>query len=167
MHGILVDGFRGISYIDSEGQDTTPTIRLVSADPDENDWLAVHQVTVARADFERRFDIVLYCNGMPVSVVELKRAGSRYADPAAAHEQLKTYLREFPMAFRFAVFTLVPMASAPSTARPSPRCTTSHRGTLTMTARSSNSEFWMLKVRRSPGLNWRCSGCTTRNASYS
>ena len=44
---------------------------------------------------------------MPVSVIELKRAGSRYADPAAAHEQLKTYLREFPMAFRFSVFTLV------------------------------------------------------------
>ncbi len=107
MHGILVDGFRGISYIDSEGQERTPAIRLVSADPDENDWLAVHQVTVARADFERRFDIVLYCNGMPVSVIELKRAGGRYADPAAAHEQLKTYLREFPMAFRFAVFTLI------------------------------------------------------------
>jgi len=107
MHGILVDGFRGISYIDSEGQERTPTIRLVSADPDENDWLAVQQVTVARADFERRFDIVLYCNGMPVSVIELKRAGSRYADPAAAHEQLKTYLREFPMAFRFSVSTLV------------------------------------------------------------
>ena len=49
MHGILVDGFRGISYIDSEGQERTPTIRLVSADPDENDWLAVHQVTVANA----------------------------------------------------------------------------------------------------------------------
>lgn len=107
MHGILVDGFRGISYIDSEGQERTPTIRMISADPDENDWLAVHQVTVARADFERRFDIVLYCNGMPISVIELKRAGSRYADPAAAHEQLKTYLREFPMAFRFSVFTLV------------------------------------------------------------
>ena len=102
-----MDGFRGISYLDSEGQERTPTIRLVSADPDENDWLAVHQVTVARADFERRFDIVLYCNGMPISVIELKRAGSRYADPAAAHEQLKTYLREFPLAFRFAVFTLV------------------------------------------------------------
>ncbi len=107
MHGYLVDGFRGISYIDSEGQETTPTIRLISADPDENDWLAVHQVTVARADYERRFDIVLYCNGMPVSIIELKRAGSRYADPAAAHEQLRTYLREFPMAFRFSVFTLV------------------------------------------------------------
>ena len=107
MHGILVDGFVGSATSTARGRSGRPTIRLISADPDENDWLAVHQVTVARADFERRFDIVLYCNGMPISVIELKRAGSRYADPAAAHEQLKTYLREFPMAFRFSVFTLV------------------------------------------------------------
>jgi type I restriction enzyme R subunit len=45
----------------------------------------------------------MYCNGMPVSIIELKKAGSLHADVAAAHAQLQTYLREFPMAFRFAV----------------------------------------------------------------
>ncbi len=43
---------------------------------------------------------------MPVSIVELKKAGSEHADVASAHAQLQTYLREFPMAFRFCVFTL-------------------------------------------------------------
>jgi type I restriction enzyme R subunit len=72
-----------------------------------HDWLVASQVTVRRSEFHRRFDLVLYCNGMPVSIIELKRAASRPADPAAAHAQLQTYLREFPMAFRFAVLTVI------------------------------------------------------------
>ena len=106
LHGYLVDGFRGVSYIDADGAEVTPTIRLVSTDPDANDWLAVNQVTIIQGDYRRRFDVVLYCNGMPVSVIELKKAGSQQADVAAAHSQLQTYLREFPMAFRFAVCTV-------------------------------------------------------------
>ncbi|XAS65825.1 type I restriction endonuclease subunit R [Micrococcaceae bacterium Sec5.8] len=105
IHGYLVDGFR-LSYIDSDGTEANPTIRLLSTDPDENDWLAVNQVTLLQGDYKRRFDLVLYCNGMPVSIIELKKAGSASADVASAHAQLQTYLREFPMAFRFCVFTL-------------------------------------------------------------
>ncbi|MET3811760.1 type I restriction enzyme R subunit [Arthrobacter sp. UYEF3] len=105
IHGYLVDGFR-LSYIDSDGTEANPTIRLLSTDPDQNDWLAVNQVTLIQSDHKRRFDLVLYCNGMPVSIIELKKAGSATADVASAHAQLQTYLREFPMAFRFCVFTL-------------------------------------------------------------
>src|SRR5699024_8680486 len=61
--------------------------------------------TLIRGDHRRRFDVVLYCNGMPVSIMELKKAGSQTADVAAAHAQLQTYLREFPLAFRFCLFT--------------------------------------------------------------
>ena len=105
IHDYLVDGFR-LSYISDDGTEVNPSIRLISAEPSENDWLAVNQVTLIRGDYKRRFDLVLYCNGMPVSIVELKKAGSAVADVAAAHAQLQTYLREFPMAFRFCVFTL-------------------------------------------------------------
>ncbi|MDN5790422.1 MAG: DEAD/DEAH box helicase family protein, partial [Micrococcales bacterium] len=105
-HGFMVEGFRGISWIDDEGQEHNPTIRLVSTDPGENDWLAVNQVTVRSREVERRFDVVLYCNGLPVSVIELKKAGNQSADVAAAHAQLGTYLRELPMAFRFAVLSV-------------------------------------------------------------
>lgn len=105
IHGYLVHGYR-LSYIDGDGTDVNATIHLLSADPDRNDWLAVNQVTLAAGDYKRRFDMVLYCNGMPVSIVELKKAGSAHADLPAAHAQLQTYLREFPMAFRFCVFVL-------------------------------------------------------------
>ena len=106
VHTFLTEGFRGITYIDSDGLEVNPTIRLLSADPDENDWLAVNQVRIVTSEHRRRFDVVLYCNGMPVGIVELKNAGSQYADVPAAHDQLRTYLREFPMAFRFCVVTV-------------------------------------------------------------
>ena len=106
IHSYLVGGFRGITYIDADGLEVTPTIHLLNADPGENDWLAVNQATVVLGDYRRRFDLVLYCNGMPVSIIELKMAGSAEADIASAHRQLQTYLREFPLAFRFCVFTV-------------------------------------------------------------
>ncbi len=107
LHQYLVGGYRGISYIDNDGIEQTPTIRLVSHRPDENELLAVHQVTIRSSEHERRFDVVLYLNGMPVVFFELKQAGSVEADVAAAHAQLQTYLREFPMAFRFAVLNVI------------------------------------------------------------
>jgi len=106
LHTFLTEGYRGITYIDADGQEQTPTIRLVSTEPAENDWLVANQVTIARGDRERRFDLVAYLNGLPVAIVELKRAGSEHADVGAAYAQLQTYLREFPLAFRFAVLVV-------------------------------------------------------------
>ena len=106
IHKFLVDGYK-LSYFDSDGVEVNPTITLIDLNrPDTNDWLAVSQVTIVQGDYKRRFDLVLYCNGMPVSIIELKKAGAEKANVAAAHAQLQTYLREFPLAFRFCVFTL-------------------------------------------------------------
>lgn len=106
VHSWVVDGYRGLTWVDKDGIEQNPTLRLISADPGENEWLAVNQVTVVNRDHERRFDLVLYCNGLPVVVIELKKAGSLKADVAAAHAQLQTYVRELPMVFRFAVLTI-------------------------------------------------------------
>ncbi|MBT2500095.1 type I restriction endonuclease subunit R [Agromyces sp. ISL-38] len=105
IHEFLVEGYR-LSYLDDTGVEQHPTLRLVSGDADENDWLAVNQVTIRQADRTRRFDLVLYLNGMPVSIIELKKAGAAGADASSAHAQLATYLREFPMAFRFCVLVV-------------------------------------------------------------
>lgn len=107
LHEILVKGFRGISYVDHEGLEQTPTIRLIGARPEDNELLAVQQVTVRNSEHQRRFDVVLYLNGLPVAFFELKQAGSAQADLASAHAQLQTYLREFPMVFRFAVVSVI------------------------------------------------------------
>lgn len=107
LHEICVKGYRGISYIDSDGVEQNPTIRLVSHRVGDNDMLAVNQVTVRSAEAERRFDVVVYLNGMPIAIFELKQAGVAKADISSAHAQLETYLREFPMAFRFTVATVI------------------------------------------------------------
>ncbi|MBS1905482.1 MAG: type I restriction endonuclease subunit R [Actinobacteria bacterium] len=105
IHTYLVGGYP-LSYIDDDGVEQNLRLRLLSTDPSDNDWLAVNQVTIRQGDLHRRFDIVLYVNGMPLSIMELKRAGAAGVGAAAAHAQLQTYLREFPAAFRFCVFTL-------------------------------------------------------------
>ena len=107
LHRIFVVGYRGISYLDADGVEHNPTIHVVGPIPELNEWLAVNQVTVISGDDKRRYDVVLYLNGMPIVVVELKRAGAEKADLAAAHAQLQTYLAEFPMTFRFAMLSVI------------------------------------------------------------
>ena len=82
LHRILVHGYRGVSYIDSDGIEQNPTIRLVSHRVEDNEWLAVNQVTVRSQEVQRRFDVVLYFNGMPVGVIELKKAGVEARRPS-------------------------------------------------------------------------------------
>ena len=106
MHGFLVHGYRGLTYTDTDGREVNPTIWLLSANTDDNVFHAVNQVIVRDGDHQRRFDIVLYLNGLPLAVIELKKAGSEKADVAAAHAQLATYVRELPMAFRCCVLTV-------------------------------------------------------------
>ena len=72
-----------------------------------NRWMAVQQVRIQEHGHSRRFDVVLYVNGLPLVIVELKQAGSKNATIAKAHSQLGTYLHEFPMAFRTVVATVV------------------------------------------------------------
>ncbi|MGB7962479.1 MAG: HsdR family type I site-specific deoxyribonuclease, partial [Propionicimonas sp.] len=107
LHEYLVHGYRGVTWIDHDGLEQNPTIRLIGWEPADNDWLAVQQVKIADAEHHRRFDIVCYLNGLPVLIVELKQAGLAHADLAAAHAQLRTYLAEFPLAFRACVGTVI------------------------------------------------------------
>ncbi|WP_231949743.1 type I restriction endonuclease subunit R [Alloactinosynnema sp. L-07] len=106
LHAILVNGYQGVTYVDGDGIEQNPTIRLVSPREPDNEFLAVRQVTVRTREVERRFDVVLYVNGLPMAIMELKKASAK-AGIAAAHAQLATYLREFPMAFRFALLTVI------------------------------------------------------------
>jgi type I restriction enzyme R subunit len=77
IHQAIVDGYRGISYLDPDGVEHNPTIRLVSHEPSENDWLAVSQVTIRSREHDRRFDVVLYLNGLVID--QMETMASRYA----------------------------------------------------------------------------------------
>ncbi|WP_234402128.1 type I restriction endonuclease subunit R, partial [Thermobifida halotolerans] len=107
-HADLTSGIR-FTYTDDFGAEHTPTVRLVDfTDPDANTYLAANQVTVRDSDgSHRRFDVVLYVNGLPLAVVELKSAADENATLKDAHAQLQTYVAEFPTAFRHNVLCLV------------------------------------------------------------
>ncbi|MGA4670612.1 type I restriction endonuclease subunit R [Propionibacteriaceae bacterium Y1923] len=107
FHDHLTGGFRGITYTDSSGLEQTPTLRLLSDNPADNIFRAVQQVRIRDNQANRRFDIVLYVNGLPLALVELKQAGAMSATIARAHAQLATYLDEFPLAFRTIVATVI------------------------------------------------------------
>ncbi|MDR7171782.1 type I restriction enzyme R subunit [Nocardia kruczakiae] len=106
-HSYLTAGVR-LTYTDGFGAEHTPTVRLVDfGDQNRNVYHAVRQVRVLDRDFNRRFDIVLYVNGLPLAVVELKSAADEHATLRDAHAQLQTYRDEFPIAFRYNVLCLI------------------------------------------------------------
>ncbi|WDM12678.1 type I restriction endonuclease subunit R [Streptomyces lavenduligriseus] len=107
-HASLTAGIRSVTYIDAFGAEHNPTIRLVDLDnPDANVYRALNQVTVIDGEKNRRFDVVLYVNGLPLAVLELKRAGDEDATLQDAHSQVTRYVEEFPTAFRYNAVVLL------------------------------------------------------------
>jgi type I restriction enzyme, R subunit len=70
------------------------------ADPDKNDWLVVNQLTVIDGNNNRRPDLVLYVNGLPLAVVELKNPDDPNATIEGAWNQLQLYKDQIPALFR-------------------------------------------------------------------
>lgn len=81
-HSYLTAGIRSVTYTDAFGAEHNPTIRLVDlANPDANTYRALNQVTVIDGEKNRRFDVALYVNGLPLAVLELKRGRRRGRHP--------------------------------------------------------------------------------------
>lgn len=107
-HSYLTAGIRSVTYTDGFGAEHNPTIRLVDLTaPDANTYRALNQVTVIDGEKNRRFDVVLYVNGLPLAVLELKRAGDEDATLQTAHSQITRYVEEFPTAFRYNAVVLL------------------------------------------------------------
>jgi type I restriction enzyme, R subunit len=69
---MLVDG-ANVEYTRPDGSIAGVPARLVDFDdPENNDWLAVNQFTVAEGQHTRRPDVVIFLNGLPIAVLELK-----------------------------------------------------------------------------------------------
>ncbi len=68
-------------------------------EPANNDWLAVNQFTVSENKHTRRPDIVLFVNGLPLGLIELKNPTDEQATVWTAWRQLQTYKAELPALF--------------------------------------------------------------------
>ena len=84
-----------------------PRTSSTSKNPANNDWLAVNQVTVKENQSTRRADIVLFLNGLPLGIIELKNPADENADVWDAWQQLQTYKAELPTLFSMNEFLMV------------------------------------------------------------
>ena len=75
--------------------------------PDNNDWLAVNQFTVRENQSTRRADIVLFLNGLPLGIIELKNPADENTDVWDAWQQLQTYESELPTLLSLNEFLMV------------------------------------------------------------
>jgi type I restriction enzyme, R subunit len=70
------------------------------ADLEANDWLVSGQFTVVENGINRRPDVVVFLNGIPIAVIELKNPGGEQATLQSAFNQLQTYKSQIPSLFR-------------------------------------------------------------------
>ncbi|WP_042703172.1 type I restriction endonuclease subunit R [Azospirillum sp. B506] len=100
LHRMLVEGVP-VEFYGDDGVLKGDHVRLIDFDdPQANDWLAVNQFTIVEQKANRRPDVVLFVNGLPVVVVELKNAGDENATLDGAFNQLQTYKAQIPSLFR-------------------------------------------------------------------
>lgn len=101
VHKYLVDGVP-VEYQREDGSIGGDLVRVFDFDePENNEFLAVNQFTVVEDQHERRPDVVLFINGLPVAVIELKNAADEDADIWKAFNQLQTYKQQIPSLFAF------------------------------------------------------------------
>ncbi len=99
LHHLIVDGVT-VEYRDSDAAIRGAQAQVIDFDnPGRNDWLAVNQFSVVENKYNRRPDVVLFINGLPLGVLELKNAASENATIWTAFQQLQTYQVQLPALF--------------------------------------------------------------------
>ena len=101
FHRMLVDGVT-VEHRAADGGIRGAQAQVIAFDdPAANDWLAVNQFTVVENRDNRRPDVVLFINGLPLGVIELKNPTDEDATIWTAWQQLQTYKAELESLFSF------------------------------------------------------------------
>jgi len=107
FHHLLTEGV-DVKFSIGDGKTKTDKVWLVDfANPESNEFLAVNQYTVIENNNNKRPDIVIFINGLPLVVMELKNAADENADLQAAFRQLQTYQRLISSLFTYNAFLIV------------------------------------------------------------
>src|SRR6266404_4716861 len=99
FHRLLVEGV-DVEFRSRDGQIVHDKVWLIDfANPEANEFLAVNQFTVEEGHFNRRADVVVFINGLPMAVLELKNITDANATIRGALNQLQTYKAQIPSLF--------------------------------------------------------------------
>jgi type I restriction enzyme R subunit len=100
LHRFIIEGVP-VEVRRADGSIGGEQARLIDFDdPNTNDWLAVNQYTVIENKANRRPDVVIFVNGLPLAVIELKNPGDENATLDGAFNQLQTYKAQIGSLFR-------------------------------------------------------------------
>jgi type I restriction enzyme, R subunit len=100
FHRLLVNGVP-VQY-QKDGETRGDFVRLIDfADASANEWLAINQFSIKGPKYTRRPDIILFINGLPLVLLELKNPADQNADIWKAYDQLQTYKEQIPDVFQY------------------------------------------------------------------
>jgi type I restriction enzyme R subunit len=101
FHQLLLEGVK-IEFKDNNGKEKTDYAQLVDfSNVTNNQFLVVNQYTITGSKGNRRPDVIIFINGLPMAVLELKNPADNNADIWSAYQQLQTYKEEIPDLFMF------------------------------------------------------------------
>ena len=101
FHKMLTEGV-DVEYRNEEGRIVGDKVWLMDfACPERNDWLVVNQFTVIEGQQNRRPDLVVFVNGLPLAVIELKNPADENATLKTAYNQFQTYKMDIPSLFSY------------------------------------------------------------------
>ena len=106
VHKLLTEGVP-VEYRGDDGSIRTTSVWLIDFEhPENNDWLVVNQFTVVE-NKNRRPDLLLFVNGLPLALFELKNLAAEHATLKTAWNQVQTYRSDIPAVFSPNVVTVI------------------------------------------------------------
>ncbi len=106
FHRMLTEGVK-VSY-QKDGSSRGDLVWLIDFDnPDNNEFIAANQFTVIENNFNKRPDIVLFVNGIPLVVIELKNSADENATVKSAFKQFLTYKKTIRGLFTYNGFMII------------------------------------------------------------
>ena len=107
LHLYLVEGVT-VEYTRPDGSIGGALVRVIDYDdPDNNDWVALNQFTVVEGQNNRRPDVLIFLNGLPIALMELKNPADENATIWSAFEQIQTYKAQIPSLFTYNEWLIV------------------------------------------------------------
>jgi type I site-specific restriction-modification system R (restriction) subunit/very-short-patch-repair endonuclease len=106
FHRLLTEGIK-VSYQKDEQQRGDLVWLIDFNTPENNDFIVANQFTVVEDGVNKRPDVILFVNGIPLVVIELKNAADENATIKSAFRQIETYKAVIPSLFTYNAFTII------------------------------------------------------------
>ncbi|HEV2173549.1 MAG TPA: type I restriction endonuclease, partial [Nitrospira sp.] len=101
FHQKLVEGVT-VEYMRPDGSIGGALVHVIDFDhPDNNDWVVVNQFTIVEGQSNRRPDVLVFINGLPIGLMELKNPADENATIWSAFQQIQTYKAQIPSLFTY------------------------------------------------------------------